>query len=1406
MADLDGDGKPDLLVGDLNSYYFYSVRNIGTCTGNCGAISTASNFATGNAPQSIVIGDFNHDGKLDLATANNSANTVSVALGGGDGSFQTAVDYAAGNGPRAVTAADLNGDVNPDLVVADSSANQVSVLLGNANGTFQAATTFGAGTAPHGVATGDFNRDGKVDLVVANSGSNDVSVLLGNGDGSFQTAVSYAAGTTPEFVASGDFNRDGKLDIVVANSGSNNVSVLFGNGDGTFQTATTYAAGTNPLAIAVADLNHDGKLDIAVANSGSGDVSVLAGNGSGSFAAAVNYTAGTAPYSIAAADLNGDGTPDLAVALNGANAVAVIPAVGGGAFGSATSFATGTAPYAVAAADVNRDGKTDLVVANSGTNNISVLLNTCPSPDLTVTVVHNGTFTQGDSGKTYTITVKNSGATATTGTIAVADTVPVGFLATAMSGSGWTCAPATLTCSRSDSLASGASFPPVMVTVNVASNAAPSATNTAVVSGGGELNTLNDTATDTVSVAAIVDLTISMTHTGSFTQGTTGRMYTIAVTSAGRTATAGQITVTDNLPFGLTATAISGAGWNCTLGTLTCTRSDSLTAGSPAPPITLTVSVATNAPPSVMNTATVSGGGEAITSNDTAFDPTTIWAAQTCGTFTAPNVSSAGYYPYRVAKGDFNHDGLTDLAVVSGSYGGNGVMILLGTGGGLFATPVMYPTGNSANAVVTGDLNGDGNLDVVVTNYADGTVSVLLGVGDGTFAPAITTASGFSTYSSLDLVLADFDGDGVLDVVTYAQSGNNAYLLRGNGNGTLQGPVNVLKWNNSLTALRAADVNGDGRMDLVATDYYTNILVIKGNGDGTFQAPTTITVNYYANFIYPADLNGDGKIDLILSYNYSGTIAVLMGNGDGTFQSPINYSAYNISRLAVDDLNGDGNLDVVGVGGSNTISVFYGNGDGTLQPPVTFNDNTYNYLTDVVIGDFNKDGLADIAIVNNSYSGSVHMFLGGCPDLSISKSHTGNFTAGTTNSYTILVSNVGGNSVGTVTVTDTLPDGLSMSNMTAPSPWTCDATNARCTTTQGIAGGSSYPPITVTVNVAKTAANSVINQANVYLVRDNNASNNVAYDGTTVLHVPDVTITKSHNGSFAPGQSGTYTLTVTNVGSGPTTSSVIVTDNLPAGLTPAAMNGQGWLCTLGSLICTREDVLAAGAAFPPITLTVNVLPSATSLTNTATVSNTGDSNTSNNTASDPTTILVAPTFVDANAVASSEVTVTWHAVPGASMYQILRSTDAVTYTVVGTTSLLSFTDPGLTANSAYFYRVRAADTTTLGALSDPDLAMTISFSNDPITPGATPIRAVHITEIRNAINILRSVAGFSPATFTDPSLTGKPIKAVHLTELQTMLNQVRGALGLSPAIYTSQPSTGTPVYGVAIRDLRIGLK
>jgi len=289
VADINGDGKPDLLVADCGligiNVCNHSNGLVGVLLGNGdGTFQPVVTYDSGGSTTvSIAVADVNADGKPDVVVANECGNTstcadgsVGVLLGNGDGTFQKATTYDTKYDIDSVAGADVNGDGKLDLLVASGGNSRVGVLLGNGDGTFQPVVIYeSGGIGSHSVAVADVNGDGKPDLVVANicdtsanCAHGSVSVLMGNGDGTFQTAVSYDPGGTGAWsVAVADVNGDGKPDLVVAIFFYNTVGVLLGNGDGTFQAATTYGSGGNyPSSVAVADLNGDGLLDVAVAN------------------------------------------------------------------------------------------------------------------------------------------------------------------------------------------------------------------------------------------------------------------------------------------------------------------------------------------------------------------------------------------------------------------------------------------------------------------------------------------------------------------------------------------------------------------------------------------------------------------------------------------------------------------------------------------------------------------------------------------------------------------------------------------------------------------------------------------------------------------------------------------------------------------------------------------------------------------------------------------------------------------------------------------------------------------------------------------------------------------------------------------------------------------------------------
>jgi hypothetical protein len=370
------------------------------------------------AAQSVTMADVNGDGKLDLLVADETG--VAVLLGNGDGTFQAAVNYSSGGfDAYSVAVGDVNGDGKLDLVVANfcydgdcpnAGGGGVAVLLGNGDGTFDPAVTYDVNNWNNSsVVLADLNGDGKLDIVVGGGACADgalgctagrISVLLGNGDGTFGPPTFYnPGGFYTQAVAVADVNGDGKPDILagscsesqVPSCNGGRVAEFLGNGDGTFQPPVFYSTGgVDAMSIAVADVNGDGNLDLLVAN-GAG-VGELLGNGDGGFQTKA-IAMPNPPYSLALGDVNGDGKLDLVLdyvctkpcPIAEFGAVGIALGYGDGTFQLPNSVYSsgGVVSLYLAVGDVNGDGKPDVAVANVcgssskcvGDGTVGVLLN-----------------------------------------------------------------------------------------------------------------------------------------------------------------------------------------------------------------------------------------------------------------------------------------------------------------------------------------------------------------------------------------------------------------------------------------------------------------------------------------------------------------------------------------------------------------------------------------------------------------------------------------------------------------------------------------------------------------------------------------------------------------------------------------------------------------------------------------------------------------------------------------------------------------------------------------------------------------------------------------------------------------------------------------------------------------------
>jgi FG-GAP-like repeat len=404
VGDFNADGKPDLAVTS-NPFQGGSV-SVSLGNGD-GTFSTRQSFPAGNGPGSVDLGDLNSDGKLDVAVANTNSNSVSVLLGMGDGTLLPAINTAVDGSPRSLTITDFDGDQKPDLAVVISNLDQVSILAGNGDGTFFFPLNVAVSQNPTFMKAADFNGDQIPDLVIAHSsqfsGPSSMSILVGIGDGSFQAPASYDLSGNPTMLEVGDFNGDGLRDVVVPQPSASfsNVSILsefFGMGDGSFQSATKINVNnTNSLnSVAVADFDRNGILDLVVdgSNSNSRMISILLGSGKGTFRVVTSIAL---PFSSSGSPtVVGDFNNDSNpdFVITSFSGIAVLLGNGDGTFQAPQILNTNVSPTSMAVADFNSDGDLDLVAVGSSF-----------SPGLIVVHLGNG---DGTFQAPNTITTANS--------------------------------------------------------------------------------------------------------------------------------------------------------------------------------------------------------------------------------------------------------------------------------------------------------------------------------------------------------------------------------------------------------------------------------------------------------------------------------------------------------------------------------------------------------------------------------------------------------------------------------------------------------------------------------------------------------------------------------------------------------------------------------------------------------------------------------------------------------------------------------------------------------------------------------------------------------------------------------------------------------------------------------------
>lgn len=696
--------------------------------------------------------------------------------------FKGPATFPAHLGPTSIVVADFNGDGNLDIAIANRTSNDVSVLLGKGNGTFnpQVKYSAGAGTDPIAIAAADFNGDGKPDLVVADSGSKGVSVLMNTGTGTFSAPVKYAVGNLPSAIATGDLNGDGIADIAVTNETDGTVTVLINNGSGAFTTTHTYSTDSKPDSVAIADFNGDGANDLAVANQNGNDVSVLLNQGGGTFGGAANYCVVSVtgacnsaseinPLSVVAVDLNGDGKPDLAVA-SATQSVVTLLNNGSGIFTLTGQSSASVSASAIAAGDFNKDGFQDLVVADQGANAFEIFAGNgsgnLAAPLRYFSGTNPAAIATGDFNKDGKLDV----AIVNLGDADVA--IALG------NGDG--------TFQDIESYISGSEVSSVVL---------------------GDFN--KDGKTD-----FLVNSNSAGSNSVNLFTGNGKGSFTLAAT----------------VPFSGFSPSIAAQDFNQDKNL------DFVVANSSANQVSV-----------------VFGNGN--------------------GTFSSSIATySTDSNPVSVAVGDFNKDGYPDIVTANSSA--NDVSVLLNTKTGSFNPAIPYPVGTNPVAVAVADLNNDGFPDIVVANSGSNNISVLMNNGNGTFAAAVPYNVGNVPSS---IATAELNGDLFADLIVVNKTDNSVSVLLGNGDGTFQAAVPYTIPGTGMVNAIAADITADGILDLVIAETTTNSVgVMPGNGDGTFQGSVNYKVGLMPTAVAAADVSGDGKVD-VLSGNFgSADVSVLI--------------------------------------------------------------------------------------------------------------------------------------------------------------------------------------------------------------------------------------------------------------------------------------------------------------------------------------------------------------------------------------------------------------------------------------------------------------------------------------------------------------------------------------------------
>ena len=931
VADVNNDQNIDIITSHIWSGYIGIFIGYGN-----GSLSQVNEYSIGNEsyPSSLVAVDLNNNHHVDLAVIHSGEYRISIHLGYGNGSFiQSNIISTGEHDPIQITAVDLNNDNQFDLVFVSLTSSSIGILLGYGNGTFSNLRTYytSEGSDPKSLIVKDFNQDNRLDIVVSTLGIIKLGIFFGYGDGRFTKMMAMATEGSgfSRIIVSGDFNNDHQIDIVVIGSDPNGIVIYLTDLIATFGKERNYLTGSisHPYSITSGHFNNDTQLDLVLVDSESAIVEIFVYSNNGRFIRRSSSSTGfnSNPRSVVCADFNKDNRLDLATANYRNSSITVFTGLGDGTLNELHRYSTGedSFPSSVSVGDLNNDSWIDMIVTNQEKDNIEIFL-----------AFNYRTFLSYDIQlKLYSFPF----------TIATADLNNDSHMDIVVSI--WD--PESIVIYFGDG---NGSF------IETTTLKADQYSNSIVV---GDFN--GDKYLD-IAVSSWNDfgLSIFFSHgNGTFAERIpyfTNTSYSMGlVTGDLNNDTYLDIVIVDQYKGRI------GVMLGYGNGSFPSVRIYSMQNGS----------ISTSVVIKDLNNDNI----EDIVIANRDRHCLEILFGYGNGSFTDVKCFSTGRYsgPYSIVLEDFNRDHFIDIAVVNQQA--QNIQILAGYGNGSFSTMRTYSTGSQCilRSIAVGDVNNDSILDLAFTDDGneDGFIGILYGNDHEIFLPPKMYP--ISSESRLPLVLInDVNNDNQLDIIVLNDKIETITILINDQSESFGSAMTFSTGNHSQPVSSAlAHSDNDHHIDIAIVNYGTsNIRLFFGYNKGQFQREEIYStgIDSYPTSIALVDLNNDHHVDIVVTNKGADNICILRGYSNGSFTFFGTYSTGKGSApsfVATADLNKDNSMDlVIANWGINNFLIFFGMNHENFSSPISYPLGYNARPASITIGDFNNDGLLDIALAN----------------------------------------------------------------------------------------------------------------------------------------------------------------------------------------------------------------------------------------------------------------------------------------------------------------------------------------------------------------------------------------------------------------------------------------------------------